>query len=144
MLCSFGAFVTDAARDEMESSSCSLKTTPSLMLSKTSVFGTKGNCLVFKKSGPSPGYWIAKLQRTYHACHHLPDCHKWQHWSTLVFSRISLTQYAMEMGCLLVEFILFQMMVLSVHIKTLSTVTVNAHRFPFLNAQQGERLVIPI
>ena len=129
MLCSLGGFVTDAVRDEMESSSCSLKTTPSLMLSKTSVFGTKGNCLVFTKSGPSPGYWIAKLQRTYHACQHLPDCHKWQHWSTLVFSRISLTQYAMKMGCLLVEFIFFKMMVLSVHIRTLSTVMLTD--FPF-------------
>ena len=43
MLCSLGGLVMDAARDEMESSSCSLVTTPSLMLSTTSVIGTKGN-----------------------------------------------------------------------------------------------------
>ena len=42
MLCSFGELVTDAAKDEMESLSRSLVTTPSLMLSTTSVFGTKG------------------------------------------------------------------------------------------------------
>ena len=52
MLCSFGELVTDATKDEMESSSCSLVSTPSLMLSTTTVFGTKGNSLVLKKSGP--------------------------------------------------------------------------------------------
>ena len=46
--------VTEAAKDEMESSSCSLVTTPCLMLSTTSVFGAKGNCFVLKKSGPHP------------------------------------------------------------------------------------------
>ena len=43
MFCSLGGLVTDAAREEMDSSSCSLVTL-SLMLSTTSVFGTKGNC----------------------------------------------------------------------------------------------------
>ena len=50
MLCSFGGLVTDAARDEMQPSSCSLVTTPSLILSTTSLLGSKGNCLVVKKS----------------------------------------------------------------------------------------------
>ena len=53
------------------------------------------------------------------------------HWSTLVFSRISLTRYAMKIGCLLVEFIHCKTMVLSVHINNLSTVTRYCSRFPF-------------
>ena len=55
MLRSSGGLVTDAARDEMESSFCSLVTKPSLMLSTTSVFGTKGNCLLLSSPHPTSG-----------------------------------------------------------------------------------------
>ena len=115
----------------MESSSCSLVTTPSLMFLTTSVFGTKGNCLVLKKSGPLTQLLDCKTSADIPrvpASAGLSQVATWFHWSTLVFSRISLTRFAMKMGCLFVEFIHCKTMVLSVHIKTLSTVTVNAQQ----------------
>ena len=121
----------DAARDEMESSSCSLVTTPSLMLSTTSVFGTKGNYLVLKKSGPLTQLLDCKTSGDIPrepASAGLSQVVTWFHWSMLVFSRISLTRFAMQRGCLFVEFIHCKTMVLSDHINTLSTVTVNARQ----------------
>ena len=81
MLCSFRGLVTEAVKDEMQSSSCPLVTTPNLMLSSTSVFCSKGYCLVLKIQDPSRSYWIAKRQQTYHACQRLPDYHKYRRGS---------------------------------------------------------------
>ena len=131
MLCSLEGLVTDAARDENELSSCSLVTTPSLMLSTTSVFGTKGNCLVLKKSGPLTQLLDCKTSADIPrvpASAGLSQAATWFHWSTLVFSRISLTRFAMKIGCLLFEFVHRKTMVLSVHINKLSTATVNARQ----------------
>ena len=131
MLCSLGGLVTDAARDEMESSSCSLVLTPILTLLTTSVFGTKRNCLVLKKSGPLTQLLDCKTSADIPrvpASGGLSQVATWFHWSTLVFSRISLTRFAMKMGCLFVEFNHCKTMVLSVQIKTLSAVTVNARQ----------------
>ena len=134
MLYSLGGLVTNAARDEMESSSCSLVSTQNLMLSTTSVFGTKGNCLVLKKSGPLTQLLDCKTSADIPrvpASAGLSQAATWFHWSTLVFSRISLTRFAMKIGCLLVEFIQCKTMVLSVHINTSSTVTVNDRQIYF-------------
>ena len=106
MLCTYGELVTDAAKDEMESSTCSLVTTPSLMLSTTSVFGTKGNCLVLKKSGPLTQLLDCKTSADIPrlpASAGLSQVATWFHWSTLVFTKISLTRFAMKMGCLFVS-----------------------------------------
>ena len=131
MLCSLGGLVTDVARDEMESSSCSLVTTQSLMLSATSVIGTKGYCLFLKTSGPPTQLldckFSAEIPRV-PASAGLSQVATWFHWSTLVFPRISLTRFAMKIGCLLVEFIHCKPMVLSVHINNLSSVTVNVRQ----------------
>ena len=82
-----------------------------------------------RNQDPSSSHWIAKAQRTYHACQHLPDYHMtWFHWSTLQFSWISLSRFTQKMGCLFVEFIHCKTMVLSVYINTLSTVAVNARQ----------------
>ena len=145
MLCSLGSLVTDAARDEMELSSHSLVTTPSLMLSTTSAFGTKGNCSVLKKSGPLTQLLDCKTSADIPrvpASARLSQVATWFHWSMLVFSRISLTRFAVKIGCLLVEFIHCKTMVLSVHINTLSTATVNARQISLFNVLRGERLVI--
>ena len=101
------------------------------MLSTTSVFGTKGNCLILKKSGRLTQLLDCKTSADIPrvpVSAGLSQVATWFHWSTLVFSRISLTRFAMKMGCLFVEFIHCKMMVLSVHINTLSTVTVNARQ----------------
>ena len=95
------------------------------------VFGIKGNCLVFKKSGPLTQLLDCKTSADIPrvpASVGLSQVATWFHWSTLVFSRISLTRFAMKMGCWFVEFIHCKTMVLSVHINTLSTVTVNARQ----------------
>ena len=101
------------------------------MLSTTSVFGTKGTCLVLKKSGPLTQLLDCKTSADMPrvpASAGLSQVATWFHWSTLVFSRISLTRFAMKMGCLFVEFIHYKTMVPSVVIKTLSTVTVSARQ----------------
>ena len=129
MPCSLRGLVTDAAKDEMESSSCSLVTTPRLMLSTTSVLGTKGNCIVLKNSGPLTQLLDCKTSAdtpSVTASAGLSQVATWFHWSTLVIYRTSLTRFAMNIGCLLVDFIRCKTMVLSVHINTLSTVTITA------------------
>ena len=104
------------------------------MLSTTSVFGAKWNCLVLKRSGP-----LTQLLN----CETSADIPRvppsagssqvatWFHWSTLVLSRISVTRFTMMIGCLLVEIIHCKTMALSVHLNTLSTVTVNAQQISF-------------
>ena len=52
MLCSIRGLDADASREEVESSSCSLLTTPSLMFLTTSLFGTYRKCSVPKKARP--------------------------------------------------------------------------------------------
>ena len=131
MLCSLGGLLTYAARDEMESSSCSFVIAPSLMLSTTCVFGTKGNNLVLMKSGPLIQLLDCKTSADIPhvpASAGLSQVATWFHWSPMVFSRISLTRFAKKMGCLFVALIHFKTMMLSVDIKTLSTVTVNARQ----------------
>ena len=101
------------------------------MLSTTSVFGTKGNCFVLKKSRPLTQLLdcktLADIPRVPESAG-LLQVATWFHWSTLVFSRISQTRFALKMGCLFVEFIHCKTLVLSVRTKTQSTVTVNARR----------------
>ena len=146
MLCSLRGLVTDAAKDEMESSSYCLVTTLSLMLSTTSVFATKGNCLVLKKSGPLTQLLNCKTSADIPlvpASVGLSQVATWFHWSTLVCSRISLTRFAMKMGCPFDEFIHCKTMVLSFHINTLFTVTVNARQISLFKLNSYLRPVIP-
>ena len=108
MLFSLRGLVTDMAKVEMGSSHCSLVTTLSLMLSTTSVFAMKGNCLVLKMSGTLTQLLNCKISADIPrvpASAGLSQVAKWLHWSALLFFRISLTRFAMKMGYLLVEFI---------------------------------------
>ena len=50
----------------------------------------------------------------------------WFHWSTLVYSKISQTQFATKIGCFSLELINWRTAVLSVHMNTWLTVTVSA------------------
>ena len=111
--------VTDAAKDEMEPSSCPLVTKPNLMLSTTPPFGTKGNSLILKKSGPLTqlmDYKTSAEIARQPASAEFSQVATWFPWSRLLFSRISLTRFARKIGCLFVEFIHCKTMVLSLHI----------------------------
>ena len=100
------------------------------MSSTMSVFGTKGNYLVLKKSGPLTQLLNCKSSADKPRVPASAGLSQvpWFHWSTLVFPGVSVTRFAMKIGCVLVEFIHCKTMVLSVHINTLSTETVNARQ----------------
>ena len=127
--------VAEAAYDEVVSSFGSLIKMPSLMLLTTSVFGTKRKGLVLKKSGSLIQLLDCKTSADtprVPASAGLSQVVPWFHWSTLLFSKISLLQFAIKMGCLLVEFIHCNTLVLSVHMNTSPTVTVKARPISLL------------
>ena len=67
----------------------------------------------------------------------LSQVETWFRLSTFVFCRISLTRFAIKIGCLFVEFINFKTMVLSVHKNTLSRVTVNAQQISLFGIEEN-------
>ena len=133
-LCSLTGLVPNAAKDEVESSSCFLVTSLSLLLSPTPVFGTKGNCLVLKKWGTPIQLFGCKTTLDtprLPASARLLQVATWFHWTKLVHFRIAFTQFAIMMGRLLLEFTYCKAVQLSVHLKTQSTLTAKALHFSF-------------
>ena len=103
---------------------------------RTSVLGSNGNCLVLRKSGPLTQLLDCKTSADISrmpASAGLSLEATWFHSSTQVYSKISHTRFATNIGCLLVELSHFKTVELPVHIKTLLTCTVSARQISCFN-----------
>ena len=106
------------------------------MFLTTSVLGSNGNSLVFKKSGPLTQLLDCKTTADIPrvpASAGLSLEATWSHSSTLVCSKISQTRFAINIRCLDAELSHCKTVVLSVHMKTLLTFTVRARQISCFN-----------
>ena len=100
------------------------------------MLGSNGSYLVLKKSGLLTQLIDCKTSAVIPrvpASSGLTLEATWFHSSTLVCSKTSHTRFAINIGCLLLEWSHCKTVVLSVHIKTLITCTVRARQKSFFN-----------
>ena len=106
------------------------------MLLTISALDSNGNCLILRNSGPNNQLFDCKTSTDIPrvaASVGLSLEATWFHSSTLVCSKISQTQFEINIGCLVVELSHCKTVVLSVHVKNLLTFTVRARQVSCLS-----------